>query len=69
MLGRCAFDFFAFVESRDRCYDFKNSFASKFGEKNLRFILNTVGFLQNFDHNIDFYKKRQFFLPNIGENR
>jgi hypothetical protein len=40
--------------SWDRCYDLKNIFAKKIGEKNWRFFLKTKLNYEKIDHNIDF---------------
>jgi hypothetical protein len=32
------------------------------------FAQTTASFCKNFDHNIGFWEKRQFFLPKIGKN-
>jgi hypothetical protein len=40
--------------SRDRCYDFLNIFAEKFGEKNGIFDSKQSRTMQNFDHDIGF---------------
>jgi hypothetical protein len=40
--------------TRDRCYDFKNIFAEKFGEKMAFLTENKANFFKKFDHNIGF---------------
>jgi hypothetical protein len=49
--------------TRDRCYDFKNIFAEKFGEKFAVFPPTTANFLK-----ID-PRKMPIFSPKIGQNR
>jgi hypothetical protein len=40
--------------TRDRCYDFKNIFAQKFGEKNGVYDSKQSKIMKKFDHNIGF---------------
>jgi hypothetical protein len=55
----------------DRCYDFWNIFAEKFSKKIGVFDSKQGLNMQNFDHNIGIWEKRQFFrqkLSKIAEN-
>jgi hypothetical protein len=49
------------VFTRDRCYDFLNIFAEKFSKKIGVFDSKQSWIMQNFDYNIGFWEKRQFF--------
>jgi hypothetical protein len=56
-------------KNRDRCYDFKNIFAKKIGEKMRVFDLKQTKIMQKFNHNIGFWEKSPIFSPKIVENR
>jgi hypothetical protein len=55
--------------SLDRCYDFKNILAEKFGENICIFCLNCCYFLQKFDHNIGFWENANFFAENLQKSQ
>jgi hypothetical protein len=53
---------------RDRCYDFKNIFAEKFGENIGVFSQTTASFCKNVIIKLVF-EKNAIFSPKIGKNR
>jgi hypothetical protein len=46
---------------RGRCYDFKNIFAKNLAKKGVFDLKQSQILQKNFDHNIGFREKRQFF--------
>jgi hypothetical protein len=55
--------------TRDRCYDFKNIFAKKFGEKNWRFLTQNKTKKFKILIIIVAFRERRHFLPETIENR
>jgi hypothetical protein len=53
-------DNWTFYENRDRCYEFQNIFAKKFGKSICVFLLKPGPVFLKFYHNIGFWEKRIF---------
>jgi hypothetical protein len=57
------------IHTWDRCYDYLNIFAEKFGKKIGVFGSKQSQIIQNFDHNIGFLEKRQFFRRKFAKSQ